>query len=57
MLRSKPVSPLKKVKRKVGYDGSPEDDGDRACGAAQAQLKRLCLEEGGERDVNMAPPA
>ncbi|KAI0713351.1 hypothetical protein C8Q76DRAFT_621136 [Earliella scabrosa] len=55
MLSSKPASPLKKVKRKVGYDHSSNEEADAGGSAPQAQLKRLCLEdrENLDRDVRM----
>ena len=37
-MSSKPLSPLKKVKRKVGYDDVP---------TANSQMKRLCLDDDG----------
>ena len=53
LLSSKPTSPLKKVKRKVGYEDGAEEEADAATGSAQAQLKRLCLEERQKPDLDV----
>lgn len=41
-----PVSPLKKIKRKVGYGDSTEEDSDKSDRPARTAMKRLCLEDG-----------
>ena len=50
-LAKKPVSPMKKMKRKVDYEQDTEDTGLEAENA----MKKLCLAEqrGTGRDVNM----
>ena len=40
-----PVSPLKKIKRKVGYGDSTEDDSDKSDRPARCAMKRLCLSD------------
>ena len=37
------MSPLKKVKRKVGYEDSPVEGSDQDGLVSQMKMKRLCL--------------
>ena len=55
-LSKKPVSPLKKMKRKVGYHDGQESDTQKGEGEHGLNMKRLCLvdvETAHVTDVNM----